>query len=157
VKQLRRRVQRQVLRSIWRYRPRAGGFVWPGDYLKLEPVKAPQLDSITSTSTSTSTSQVKENNLLDLDLDLDLNLNLEKEEGPSMLTRNQNGSQPYDKVGKGKGVSGRRPERAVKKKKRPLVEWQIQPKKYLYEKHNKKVLKKKLEKTFRSYNYNSYV
>jgi hypothetical protein len=166
VKQLRRRVQRQVLRSIWRYRPRAGGFVWPGDYLKLEPVKAPQLDSLTSTSTSTSTSQasanaavqpsvgpkgaalIKENSLLDLDLDLDLNLNLEKEEGPSMLIRNQN---------IGKGVSGQRSERAVppegkgKKKKRPLVEWQIQPKKYLYEKHNKKVLKKKLEKTFRSY------
>jgi hypothetical protein len=27
MKQLRRRVQRQIIRSAWRYRPRAGGFV----------------------------------------------------------------------------------------------------------------------------------
>ena len=43
VKQLRRRVQRQIIRTVWRYKPRAGGFVWPGDYLRLELVKAPKL------------------------------------------------------------------------------------------------------------------
>ena len=46
-KQLRRRVQRQIIRSVWRYKPRAGGFVWPGDYLKLEQIKAPKLNLMT--------------------------------------------------------------------------------------------------------------
>jgi hypothetical protein len=46
MKQLRRRVQRQIIRSAWRYRPRAGGFVWPGDYLKLELVKHQNLIQI---------------------------------------------------------------------------------------------------------------
>jgi hypothetical protein len=45
IRQLRRRVQRQVLRPIWRYKPRSGGFVWPGDYLKLELVRSPRLNS----------------------------------------------------------------------------------------------------------------
>ena len=34
-----------------------------------------------------------------------------------------------------------------KKKRRTIQEWQIQPKKYLLEKHNLKVLKKRLEKS----------
>jgi hypothetical protein len=107
VKQLRRRVQRQILRSIWRYRPRSGGFVWPGDYLKLELVKAPKLQA-----PDLQTPQVTE------------------------MTAKASISTT---AGRGK-----------KKKKRTLVEWQIQPKKYLYEKHNIKVLKKKLEKAFRA-------
>jgi hypothetical protein len=46
IKQLRRRVARQVLpsRSMWKFSPRAGGFVWPGDYLKLNLVKGPNLE-----------------------------------------------------------------------------------------------------------------
>jgi len=45
------------------------------------------------------------------------------------------------------------PKRKTKrKKKRTLVEWQVQPKKYLYAKHNAKVLKKKLERAHRSGN-----
>ena len=32
-----------MIRPIWRYKPRAGGFTWPGDYLRLELVDAPQL------------------------------------------------------------------------------------------------------------------
>ena len=43
IKQLRRRVQRQILKSVWRYKPVSGGFVWPGDYLVLESVKVPDL------------------------------------------------------------------------------------------------------------------
>ncbi len=107
VKQLRRRVQRQILRSVWRYRPRAGGFVWPGDYLKLELVKAPKLQSTLTT----------------------------KEEGKANVLglNNDNLAQNTSVVKKQK-----------RKKKRTLVEWQIQPKKYLREKHNLKVIKKKL-------------
>lgn len=104
MKQLRRRVQRQIIRSAWRYRPRAGGFVWPGDYLKLEQIKAPRLDST--------------NTLLELD-------SLEN-------TKLRTG-----------------PNKTKRKKKRNLQEWQIQPKKYLLERHNFNVIKKKLEKAER--------
>jgi hypothetical protein len=99
VKQLRRRIQRQVLRSVWRYRPRAGGFVWPGDYLKLEQVKAPKLENNKSFITE-----------------------------PQLTMRSK---------------------KQKRKKKRNLVEWQVQPKKYFYQKHNLKVMKRKLEKAQR--------
>ncbi len=103
IRQLRRRVQRQVFRPIWRYRPRSGGFVWPGDYLHLELVKAPFLNSTTLKEISSST-QVKETS-----------------------TRKMR-----------------------KKKRRTIQEWQIQQKKYLLEKHNLKVLKKRLEKSIQN-------
>nr|YP_010564939.1 hypothetical chloroplast protein RF1 [Chlamydomonas chlamydogama]UZA61938.1 hypothetical chloroplast protein RF1 [Chlamydomonas chlamydogama] len=97
IRQLRRRVQRQIIRSVWRYKPRAGGFIWPGDYLKLESVKAPKLKV-------PSTVEIK------------------------------------DKT-----------KRKIKrKKKRTIQEWQIQSKKYLLEKHNYNVIKKKLQKSQRS-------
>ena len=92
IRQLRRRVQRQVIRPIWRYKPRAGGFAWPGDYLRLELVDAPKL-----------------------------------------LTSDQ------------KTTTGPRQIRKTKRKR--IQEWQIQPKKYLIEKHNLQVLKKRLEKS----------
>lgn len=107
VKQLKRRVQRQILRSVWRYRPRAGGFVWPGDYLKLELVKAPKLKLQTAGT-------------------------------GDVVSRTSDAGATTSK------------RKAKKKKKRALAEWQIQPKKYLYQKHNIKVLKKKLEKVSRS-------
>jgi hypothetical protein len=107
VRQLRRRVQRQVFRPVWRYRPRSGGFVWPGDYLRLELVKAPQLhSSVHSNSASVEGATVS------------------PPESPPTLSR-----------------------KIRKKKRRTLQEWQIQPKKYLLEKHNRKVLKKRLEKS----------
>nr|AOY36049.1 hypothetical chloroplast RF1 [Hariotina sp. MMOGRB0030F] len=104
VRQLRRRVQRQVFRPVSRYHPRAGGFVWPGDYLRLELVKAPQLN---------------ETNL-------------------SFGSSREDSSTPHE-------LSSSRKIR--KKKRRTLQEWQIQPKKYLLEKHNLKVLKKRYEKS----------
>nr|YP_010388687.1 hypothetical chloroplast RF1 [Leontynka pallida]UPQ43854.1 hypothetical chloroplast RF1 [Leontynka pallida] len=106
VRQLRRRMQRQIVRPVWRYKPRAGGFVWPGDYLKLELVKAPLLNTKQATAPTQS-----------------------------------------------KLVSQKTSKKANKlkrKKKRVIQEWQPQPKKYLLEKHNVKVLKKKLEKANRS-------
>lgn len=98
IRQLRRRIQRQVLRPILRYKPRPGGFVWPGDYLRLETVQAPILKNL------------KENAL------------------------NQNNSS--ESTGQ-----------VRKKKRRTIQEWQVQPKKYLLEKHNLKVLKKRLQKS----------
>jgi hypothetical protein len=98
LRQLRRRVQRQVFRPVWRYKPQTGGFVWPGDYLRLELVKAPKLQT-TSISLKTS-------------------LKISEK------------------------------QRNIRKKKRRIIqEWQIQPKKYLLQKHNLKVLKKRLQKS----------
>ncbi len=111
VKQLKRRVQRQTIRSVWRYRPRAGGYVWPGDYLKLEMLKIPKLKH-TNLKTETATQNKK-------DLNIDNSTFKQK---------------------------------TKRKKKRTLVEWQIQPKKYHYAKHNMNVLKRKLEKAQRSGN-----
>ena len=99
VKQLRRRVQRQIIRSVWRYRPRAGGFVWPGDYLKLEQVKASKLNLNISNINNTNTA------------------------GTSNILK------------------------VKRKKKRNIQEWQIQPKKYLLQKHNLRVLRKRLQKS----------
>jgi hypothetical protein len=104
VRQLRRRVQRQVYRPVWRSRPRAGGFVWPGDYLRLESVKASPLKSATTP--------------------LNKNENLLESENSQTSTR-----------------------KIRKKNRRTLQEWQIQPKRYLFEKHNLKVLKKRIEKS----------
>nr|YP_009238279.1 hypothetical chloroplast protein RF1 [Chlorotetraedron incus]AMO01157.1 hypothetical chloroplast protein RF1 [Chlorotetraedron incus] len=107
LRQLRRRVQRQVFRPIWRYKPQAGGFVWPGDYLRLELVKAPKLQTNSAT--------IK-----------DMSVN-------SQMNQNKKLSDKQRKI--------------RKKKRRTIQEWQVQPKKYLLEKHNMKVLKKRLQKS----------
>nr|QEP09185.1 hypothetical chloroplast protein RF1 [Chlorosarcinopsis eremi] len=127
VKQLRRRVQRQILRSVWRYRPRAGGFVWPGDYLKLEQVKAPKLQPSPLVTPN-------EDNI-DQKTRRSGNVSLPKAETQSSTAFGRS--------------TTTRSKKQKRKKKRTLVEWQIQPKKYLYEKHNLKVLKRKLEKAQR--------
>nr|YP_009184603.1 hypothetical chloroplast RF1 [Treubaria triappendiculata]ALO62678.1 hypothetical chloroplast RF1 [Treubaria triappendiculata] len=43
IRQLRRRIQRQVFAPVARYKPKAGGFIWPGDYLRLELMRGPKL------------------------------------------------------------------------------------------------------------------
>lgn len=97
LRQLRRRVQRQVFRPVWRYKPQSGGFVWPGDYLRLELVKAPKLQILNSST---------------------MNLKVSEK------------------------------QRSIRKKKRRIIqEWQVQPKKYFLQKHNIKVLKKRLQKS----------
>jgi hypothetical protein len=123
VKQLRRRVQRQIIRSVWRYKPRAGGFVWPGDYLRLELVKAPKLQL----------GNLKEGKIKQNKDEIDIS---KAQPMPSELRITSVGSPTLSKT--------------KRKKKRALQEWQIQPKKYLYEKHNIRVLKKKLEKANQS-------
>nr|AWI68293.1 hypothetical chloroplast protein RF1 [Pediastrum duplex] len=98
LRQLRRRVQRQVFRPVWRYKPQSGGFVWPGDYLRFELVKAPKLQINTISSSTNFKVSEKQRNIR-------------------------------------------------KKKRRVIQEWQVQPKKYFLQKHNLKVLKKRLQKS----------
>nr|YP_009492022.1 hypothetical chloroplast protein RF1 [Pediastrum angulosum]AWI68099.1 hypothetical chloroplast protein RF1 [Pediastrum angulosum] len=105
LRQLRRRVQRQVFRPVWRYKPQSGGFVWPGDYLRFELVKAPKLQINTISSAS-------------------------------QPFRGSNNLKVSEK------------QRNIRKKKRRVIqEWQVQPKKYFLQKHNLKVLKKRLQKS----------
>lgn len=115
VRQLRRRMQRQIFRPVWRYKPRAGGFVWPGDYLKLELIKAPLLNTTKTTK------------------------EIINQGDDSIINRAKAQSGSSSKVN----------NKLKRKKKRTIQEWQIQPKRYLLEKHNLKVLKKKLEKSNR--------
>jgi hypothetical protein len=117
VRQLRRRVQRQVYRPIWRSRPRAGGFVWPGDYLRLELVKASPLKTTNLSSPFAEGDGTGQS----------VALNAPKEN---------------------ETISQQSSSRKIRKKtRRTLQEWQVQPKRYLFEKHNLKVLKKRLEKS----------
>jgi hypothetical protein len=110
VRQLRRRVQRQVYRPVMRSRPRAGGFVWPGDYLRFESVKASPLQ-------------------------------------PSNIPTNKNETLV-------ESDSLQNSTRKIRKKnRRTLQEWQIQPKRYFFEKHNLKVLKKRIEKSLNFENF----
>eukprot|EP00878_Enallax_costatus_P000019 GHUV01000023.1.p1 GENE.GHUV01000023.1~~GHUV01000023.1.p1 ORF type:complete len:2394 (-),score=-415.18 GHUV01000023.1:227-7408(-) len=118
LRQLRRRVQRQVFRPIWRYKPRSGGFVWPGDYLRLELVKAPYLNPRTPSSTAEQL----------------VNQGFTKENSEISMSQTKETST----------------RKMRKKKRRTIQEWQIQPKKYLLEKHNLKVLKKRFEKSMQN-------
>lgn len=112
IRQLRRRVQRQVIRPTGRYKPQAGGFVWPGDYLRLELTQTPKLK----------TSSV----------DTNVDVQIKKEE----LTQKTSS-----------GLKTQQQRKIRKKKRKPLPEWHIQPKKYLLQKHNINVLKKRLQKS----------
>lgn len=122
IKQLRRRVQRQIIRSVWRYKPHAGGFVWPGDYLKLELVKAPKLN-------------VKQNVFGGRETNIESTSNKR-----NILSMPEGYKQESLRSG---------PIKVKRKKKRSIQEWQIQPKKYLLQKHNYNVIKKKLTKAQR--------
>nr|YP_009238006.1 hypothetical chloroplast protein RF1 [Pseudomuriella schumacherensis]AMO01432.1 hypothetical chloroplast protein RF1 [Pseudomuriella schumacherensis] len=116
IRQLRRRVQRQVIRPTGRYKPQAGGFVWPGDYLRLELTQTPKL--------KTSSQPLVDDQKDALTI---------KKEGLTKQTTSSLKTQQQRKI--------------RKKKRKPLPEWHIQPKKYLLQKHNINVLKKRLEKS----------
>jgi hypothetical protein len=93
IRRLRKRVKQQIIRINPRYKPNIGGFIWPGDYLRLELKKAPKLETKLSISNS--------------------------------LKNNR-----------------RQTKRLLKELPLPL-----QPKKYLLQKHNLKVLKRRLAKS----------
>nr|AYQ94609.1 hypothetical chloroplast RF1 [Chlorosarcina stigmatica] len=107
---------RQV-KSALRFQPRSGGFVWPGDYLRLELTKFPKINNSSSTSLNT-THAVNE-------------LSLTSEKRIKRKTLNTSASLQKDK-------------------KLPFWTVDVSPRKYLLQKHNIKVLKKKLEKAQRS-------
>jgi hypothetical protein len=48
LRQLRRREFQQVYKPLQRFQPRYGGFVWPGDYLRLDIIPMPKLQSLKS-------------------------------------------------------------------------------------------------------------
>nr|AYQ94896.1 hypothetical chloroplast RF1 [Microspora sp. UTEX LB472] len=123
LRQLRRRVQRQVFRPVWRYRPHPGGWLWPGDYFRLELIKAPKLVSTFN--------QAKNADLKRGVRDTSLPSSFSKEEQKKEIRR-----------------------KAQKKKKRNIQNWQVQSKNYLVEKHNMKVLKKRLQKSQNSHKLN---
>ena len=52
LRQLRRREFQQVYKPLQRFQPRYGGFVWPGDYLRLDVIPMPKLQSLKSLYTS---------------------------------------------------------------------------------------------------------
>jgi hypothetical protein len=126
IRQLRRRVQRQVFRPVRRYSPHPGGFIWPGDYFRLELIKAPKLISLENKRDTLAQTKIIQTSTDIVGTDGLLNLPEKKE-----IRR-----------------------KAQKKKKRKIQTWQLQPKKYLLEKHNKKVLKKRLQKSQNRYKIN---
>nr|WLG71258.1 hypothetical chloroplast protein RF1 [Chlorophyceae sp. KF-2023a] len=93
IRRIRKRLLSQVIRPVSRYLPKVGGFVWPGDYFRLERVQAPKLH---------------------LQTDTDLTKGLSKTNA---------------------------------KKQGSLPQWTLQPKKYLRQKHNLLVLKRRLQKS----------
>nr|ALO21233.1 hypothetical chloroplast RF1 [Chloromonas radiata] len=117
LRQLRRRVSRQVIKTVPRRRPRAGGLIWPGDYYRLEKTESPKLFL-----------QNKETNL--------------QTEYPTSSIKEQNNKQKIT-------LSSRAALRSKIEKKAILLDLYVQPRKYLLENHNIKVLKKKLEKAQR--------
>jgi hypothetical protein len=56
LRQLRRREFQQVYKPLQRFQPRYGGFVWPGDYLRLDIIPMPKLQSLKSLYTNSSPS-----------------------------------------------------------------------------------------------------
>jgi hypothetical protein len=52
LRQLRRREFQQVYKPLLRFQPRYGGFVWPGDYLRLDVIPMPKLESLPKTQNS---------------------------------------------------------------------------------------------------------
>ena len=52
LRQLRRREFQQVIKPLQRYIPQNGGFTWPGDFLRLETVDMPKLQSVSLNKTS---------------------------------------------------------------------------------------------------------
>jgi len=107
LRQLRRREFQQVYKPLQRFQPRYGGFVWPGDYLRLDIIPMPKLDSLRNKLEFNSTAQ-----------------------GQNTTAQDQN---VY--------ISNKVKRNTAKINVQPVG---LLPRKYLIQKHNLKVLKKKL-------------
>jgi threonine/homoserine/homoserine lactone efflux protein len=64
IRRLRKRVKQQIIRINPRYKPNIGGFIWPGDYLRLELKKAPKLETKLSISSSLKNNRRQQKRLL---------------------------------------------------------------------------------------------
>ena len=109
LRQLRRRISRQVVQPIPRRQPRNGGFLWPGDYLRLEQTESPKL-FLNPSSRATGS----------------------PEKSQSTKEQTQTINPTFSGV-----------PRKIEKKS-ILLDLYVQPRQYLLEKHNIKLLKKKI-------------
>lgn len=118
LRQLRNREFKQVYKPLQRFEPRSGGFVWPGDYLRFEIVPMPKL----KTSALSAQGNIQPNI-------------------SATETKSSSGTlAPPSTVDK-----GLQPQQKNKVKRKINVQpVGLLPRKYLLEKHNLKVLKKKL-------------
>lgn len=64
IRRLRKRVKQQIIRINPRYKPNIGGFIWPGDYLRLELKKAPKLETKLSMTNSLQNNRRQQKRLL---------------------------------------------------------------------------------------------
>jgi hypothetical protein len=150
LRQLRRRISRQVIKPVPRRRPRSGGFVWPGDYLRLEQTESPKLilkntennlqkaPNLENSHKSSSSSVKQISSPLYREREKEL-LNLDKTALKENLMTDSNQQK-----------STLIPLTRKIEKKAILLDLYVQPRKYLLEKHNIKVIKKKLEKSQRT-------
>jgi hypothetical protein len=129
---LRRREFQQVYKPLQRFQPRNGGFIWPGDYLRLEIIQMPKLDSLKTLSSQ----YTQERN----------NLSSPRRVEEQALTQKINGS--VKNLGSNispsreQNTTGKIQTKIQTKIKVPPVG--LLPRKYLLQKHNLKVLKKKM-------------
>nr|ALO20845.1 hypothetical chloroplast RF1 [Chlamydomonas nivalis] len=137
LRQLRRRVSRQVLKTVPRRRPKAGGFIWPGDYLRLEQTESPKLILKNKTA---ETKPFQLPTLSNEQLEADKLRLPNKLQEPQMINFKENNRKEFNKQKITRKIN----------KKALLLDLYVQPRKYLLEKHNIKVIKKKLEKAQRS-------
>jgi hypothetical protein len=109
LRQLRRREFQQVYKPLQRFEPRNGGFIWSGDYLRLQIIPMTKLDSLKAIAITKANLQ---NNLVGTNLE---SKDLKDNNNPQAKIKNKINIQPIG----------------------------LLPRKYLIEKHNLKVLKKK--------------
>nr|AYQ94397.1 hypothetical chloroplast RF1 [Chloromonas rosae] len=136
LRQLRRRVSRYVLKTVPRRRPRAGGFIWPGDYLRLEQTESPKL--------------ILKNKKVDAKF-VELPTLSNEKLGADKLGLPNKAQEPLITNLQEDNLKESNKQKITRKidKKASLLDLYVQPRKYLLEKHNIKVIKKKLEKAQR--------
>nr|ALO21031.1 hypothetical chloroplast RF1 [Lobochlamys segnis] len=133
-RKIRRRLFKQVLKPIQRFQPRYGGFYWPGDYPKLVLTDMPKLTD--GVSELISEEQSKGSGSMTVGLTNQMSI-----VGDS--TRLENSAKNITE-------SDKKTKLTSTKKRKINISTGVLPRKYLFEKHNILVLKKKLEKAYKS-------
>lgn len=109
IRQLKSRSLRQRIRPISRYKPKAGGYVWPGDYLRFENVASPSYQ-VLDIFEKRQEKAIKNQKTQEFRTEEEIPITRKVDEDPEIQ----------------------------------IQQWQLQPKNYLIQKHNIKVLKKRL-------------